>query len=386
MNIHSKYKIIHTTCHTLWGGLEKRIYNESVWMDKNGHKVIIVAPKDTPLFQKAKAYGFRVYGLEFKRLGFIKDYRFLRQLFKNEKPDIVNTHGNADSKIVLPAAYRAKVPCRILSRHISVHVRNSFFNRLLYKKYSHYVFTTSDYATDHLKKVFKIKNTQIFTISSGTRPPENLPDKDDARKSVLDELGLAPETRLIGFIGRLSEDKGISLTLKAFKLIQDRIKDLHFVIVGQGLDTYIESMKQLAAELGIEKKVHFIGFRENVWNYYPSFDCSLLASQNIGGVPFEGVPQSVLESMFCSCPVVGAQSGGVPDVVKHKKTGLLFDGTNPDDLADKVIETITDKSGTIQRVNAANAMVNTDHTIDAMGRNILRIYRLHQVKIDNNTL
>ena len=81
----SLYKILHTTCHTEWGGLEKRIFNESVWMEGQGHKIVIVAPKDTPLFLKSKEHGFKVYGVDFKRLSLTRDYRFLRQIFSFEK-------------------------------------------------------------------------------------------------------------------------------------------------------------------------------------------------------------------------------------------------------------------------------------------------------------
>ncbi|MCP4682144.1 MAG: glycosyltransferase family 4 protein, partial [Desulfobacterales bacterium] len=125
----SLYKIVHTTCHTGWGGLERRIFNESVWMQKKGHQVVIVAPKDTPLFTRAREFGFRVYGVSFKRLSIIKDYKKLKLIFENEQPHILNTHGNADSKIALQAGQKAGVPCRILSRHISAHVRNTWYNK-----------------------------------------------------------------------------------------------------------------------------------------------------------------------------------------------------------------------------------------------------------------
>jgi hypothetical protein len=72
----SHYKILQTTCHTQWGGLEKRIFNESVWMAQKGHTIIIVAPAKTPLFNKAKEYGFKTFAVEFKRIGMIKDYKF----------------------------------------------------------------------------------------------------------------------------------------------------------------------------------------------------------------------------------------------------------------------------------------------------------------------
>ncbi len=117
------YKIIHTTCHTQWGGLEKRIFNEAVWMRNHRHQVILVAPRNSQLFLRAKKERFHVYPISFSRMGVIRDYRSLVRIFQNELPDIVNTHGNNDTKVALPAAEKTNIPCRILSRHISAHVK-----------------------------------------------------------------------------------------------------------------------------------------------------------------------------------------------------------------------------------------------------------------------
>jgi glycosyltransferase involved in cell wall biosynthesis len=380
------YKILHTTCHTEWGGLERRIFNESVWMKENGHTVIIVAPKDTPLFINAKDHGFKVYPMEFKRLGVMKDYRFLKQIFSNEHPDIVNTHGNKDSKIALPAAKKAGVPLRILSRHISAHVRNSWYNRMLYKKWSHYIFTTAGYTTRHLKKRFKLKDMQIFSMPSGIRVPDTLLDKDQARQALAGEFNLDPETRFVGFVGRVSKDKGVSFLLKAFKIIQPKLARTHVVIVGDGPDTYRDVLRKEAKTLGIEAYVHFTGFKEDVWPFYRAMDCSILPSRNIRGVPFEGVPQALLEAMAAECPVVGSKSGGIMDIIEHEKTGLLSDPESAEDLAEKILQTLDGQARTLERVQTAKEHVLKHHTLDMMGRNIIRIYRLHQVKQDRGRI
>ncbi|WP_457553709.1 glycosyltransferase family 4 protein [Desulfobacula sp.] len=378
----SHYKILHTTCHTQWGGLEKRIFNESVWMEKNGHKVIIVAPKDTPLFLKAKAHGFKVYGIEFKRLSILKDYKLLKNIFCNEKPAIINTHGNKDSKIALFAAKNARVPLRILSRHISAHVKNSWYNRRVYKKWCHYIFTTADYTTKHLQKVFHLKDMQIFSIPSGIIKPHFLLKKEEAKKTLAHELGLDPGTKFIGFVGRVSRDKGVSCVLEAFKKIKPKLAGYHIAIVGAGTDEYINFLKKLGKNLGIENYIHFTGFKKNVWQYYRALDCKILPSMDIKGIPFEGIPQSLLEAMICECPVIGSKSGGIVDIIDHKKTGLLFNTDDPSDLADKLLETLQYEDATKKRVETALEHVKKYHTIDTMGRNIIRIYRLHQVKLD----
>ena len=376
------YKIVHTTCHTGWGGLERRIFNESVWMQTKGHQIVILAPRDTPLFTRARNYGFRVYDISFKRLSLLSDYHKLKKIFKDEQPHILNTHGNADSKIALQAARKTGVPCRILSRHISAHVRNTWYNKKIYKHLNHFIFTTADYTTRHLQQVFKLKDMEIFSMPSGIIEPKNLMPKDEARKFLAAELSLDPETRFIGFAGRVSKDKGVGTILKALKLIRSEIPH-HLAIVGDGTPDYLAELKSLAQSLDIENRVHFTGFKEDVWPYYRAFDCKVLASRNKNGIPFEGVPQALVEAMYSSCPVIGSTSGGITDIIIHKKTGLLFDPKDPEELSGMILNTLTREAATMERVHGARERVKKHNTIDAMGRDIIRIYRLHQVKLDN---
>jgi len=379
----SCYKIIHTTCHTQWGGLEKRIFNESLWMAQKGHTIIIVAPAKTPLFNKAKEYGFKTCAVEFKRIGMIKDYHFLKNLFINENPDIVNTHGNEDSQVGLLAACRAKIGCRILSRHISAHVNKSWYNKLLYQKLATYIFTTADYTTNHLTTVFKLTGKQIFSMPSGILLPGTLLSKDEARNNLTMELGLDPDTRFLGFVGRISPTKGIDTIIIAFQKIAKKIPGHNLVIIGDSTKEYIDSLWALADRMQIKERIHIMGPKDNVWPYYRAFDCKILASRSKGGIPFEGIPQAILEAMYCSCPVIGSKSGGIPDIIEHDKTGLLFDSEDPDTLADMIFQLLNEENDTLKRAQKAFEMVKKLHTIDVMGRNILRIYKLHQLGLRN---
>ena len=315
----------------------------------------------------------------------IKDYLFIKRLFKNERPDIVNTHGNADSKLVLPAAFKAEIPCRVLSRHISAHVRGSWFNKKLYTQYANFVFTTAGYTTRHLKDIFKLKDIQVFSIPSGIIPPQELMPKAQARQNLIDTFDLEKNTRFIGFVGRVSYDKGVSTAIEAFKRIQIRLPDYHLVIVGGGRQSHVNTLKAQAASLGIKDKVHFTGCKENVWPYYRALDCKILASRNINGIPFEGVPQALLESMYCKCPVIGSKSGGIPDIIENGKTGLLFNIDYAGELADLIMQTITYADATASRVKTAREKVEKHHTIDAMGQTILKIYKLNEIRTESPT-
>ena len=379
-------KILHTTCHKGWGGLEKRILNESVWMEQHGYKIILVVPKDTPLYQKAKKNGLKVYGINFKFMSALQNYNQLLRIIYNEQPDAVNTHGNKDAKIALLAAKRSGVPLRILSRHISAPVHNTWLNRLLYRKWPHYIFTTAGYTSRHLKSVFKLSDMQVFSMPSGIIEPESLPEPQDARLQMTKEQCLSPETRFIGFVGRVGTDKGVGKLVEAFGQVKEKLPGHCLLIVGDGHPVYLEELRQLADQSGLGKRIFFTGFRENIWPCYRALDCCVLPSQNIQGVPFEGVPQSLLEAMYAGCPVIGSNSGGITDIIEDQVTGLLFNPDSPSEIAARLLETLSNKELTAQRVQEAKDRVDHHHTINAMGQAITRIYSLHQVRLENSAM
>jgi len=364
------YKIIHTTCHSDWGGLEKRVLNESLWMADKGHQVIIIAPENTPLLQRAKGHGIKLYPMSFKRLSALSDYSRLIHIFNQEKPHIVNTHGNTDSKIGLPAAKKTHIPCRILSRHISTPVRNSWYNRLLYKKLSHYTFTTADYTKRHLQDVFNLSDQQVCSIPSGIVEPATLQPKDEERCVMATKLNLNPCTRFIGFAGRVSQDKGVDTLLKGFQKATSHIPH-HLVIAGTGEPSFLRRMSELTRILNIENRVHFIGFQENIWPFYRSLDCKILPSI------FEGIPQVLIEAMYALCPVIGSRTGGIADIISHNETGLLFDVGQSGELSEMILKTINTTEETMKRVQNAEQKIKRFHTIETMGQKIIRTYQDH---------
>ena len=375
----SHYKIVHTTCGTGWGGLEKRIFNESVWMDKNGHQVVIAAPEDTPLFHKANKHGFRVYAMTFTHRSLLHTYRELIRIFQNEQPHVLNAHGHTDAKVALPAAQKADVACRILSCHDSTNVRNSWYNRRMYKKLSHYIFTTTDYAARHLQALFHLKNTQVFSIPSGILAPDTLASKDTARKDLAAQLACDHATRFIGSVGPISGNNGGATVLQAFRQMQFKICH-HLVLAGCSSDDDKAGLMDLARELGIRYRTHFMGYKKDAWPFYRALDCKLLVLDDTGETPDERVFRALLEAMYCSCPVIGSRTAGIADIIQHGMTGLVCDPENANALSDLVLDTLNREAATLERVHAAREQVRRFHTVYAICSDIILIYRLHQVK------
>ncbi|NWH04430.1 glycosyltransferase family 4 protein [Desulfobacter latus] len=365
------YKIIHTSSRTLWGNREKRIFCESLWMKKNGHQVAIVAPGDSLLFEKAKKKGLTVYPISFKPLAGIGEYGRLKQIFAGEQPFVVNAHGKGDAKLALKAAQATKVPCRIMSRHNGSRVKNTWPNKKIYKAWCHYVFTTSKDSTAHLKQIFSLSDMQIFSIPDGIIMPDvsqealNNTTKIAARQKLANTLGLETDARFIGVFGKI-DPQSISQLCKVAGQVSRHVTSHHPVSAG---------------DEKIESPVHMLPLTEEENDaYYQALDCCIYFPDTRNF--YQRVPWEITRAMACFCPVIGPDTPGIRDILIDNKTGRVFDPRQSESLP-KIISWTLNTSQAVQTLTrTARDLVEKYYTMDAMCRNILRIYRLRQVKFD----
>jgi glycosyltransferase involved in cell wall biosynthesis len=145
------------------------------------------------------------------------------------------------------------------------------------------------------------------------------------------ELGLGPETPLVGMIAHLTPWKGHEDFLAIARAVRDASPEARFLVVGgpvyetAGHAGYAESLRRRAAELGVADHVLFLGARDDVPDVLAALD--LLVHCPTAPEPFGRV---LAEAMAAGRPVVAARSGGIPEIVRDGMDGYLV---APRDLA-----------------------------------------------------
>lgn len=150
------------------------------------------------------------------------------------------------------------------------------------------------------------------------------------------------DKRMILSVGGLKARKGFDIMLRAFKLVKQEIEDVVYVIVGDGEGG--PSLKDLAASLEL-CDVYFEGVKrgDELVAYFQA--CDVYAhTPRIADWQFEGFGIVYLEASACGKPVVGSCSGGVPDAVQDRITGLLVPEDDPQATAEALIAVLTDRS------------------------------------------
>lgn len=152
-------------------------------------------------------------------------------------------------------------------------------------------------------------------------------NKDQVRQ----QLGLDGRF-VVGHFSRLSPWKGQHVLIEALAHCP---KDVTAIFVGDALfgeQDYVQRLHKQVAELGLEERVHFLGFRSDIVPLMAA--CDLVAHTSTAPEPFGRV---IVEAMLCGRPVVAAQAGGAVELVDTGKTGWLVPPGDPLKLAAVII-------------------------------------------------
>lgn len=143
------------------------------------------------------------------------------------------------------------------------------------------------------------------------------------------ELGIPSDVPIIATIGRLTAIKDHPLLFRAAAALA---RPVALLVVGGGEEQ--ESLRALACELGLEKRVHFLGFRSDLERILADSDVVALTSQN------EGTPVALIEALAAGRPVVASDVGGVADVLGGGEFGRLVASRDPASFAQALGEVL----------------------------------------------
>ncbi|MBN2288493.1 MAG: glycosyltransferase family 4 protein [Candidatus Glassbacteria bacterium] len=147
--------------------------------------------------------------------------------------------------------------------------------------------------------------------------------------------------RLVLFVGRLVERKGVEYLVRALKLV-DCPFPVELEVVGTGPEE--PALRSLAAGLGLAGRVRFAGrvSSEDLTDYYAACDCFVLPAVIDSRGDTEGLGVVLVEALSYHKPVVASGVGGIVDVIRHEQTGLLVPEKDPEALARAITSVLTD--------------------------------------------
>lgn len=293
---------------------------------------------DTTFGDRLSALGnahftIHVNGSRAKYLNPLRNVRETMAVFRRERFDVIHSHGYRADLIALAVAKRFGLPV-VSTCHgfIGTDRRLDLYNRLdlfLLRSFTR-VIAVSDSLQQHLvSHGVRAERIHVITNAVGDAAPA-----PDARPRIRALLELPEDAFLFGFVGRLSEEKGVDDLLQALAGMSDERRTGHVLLVGGGPRR--DTLERSVRALGLDGRVHFAGFQPDPSSWYSAMDAFVLPSLT------EGTPMALLEAMAHGLPCIATSVGGVPDVLSDRRNGLLVPSSDPVALASAMRRVLAD--------------------------------------------
>ncbi len=266
----------------------------------------------------------------------------LTKFIREHKGIVVHTHSSKAGIIGRIAAFLA-------GSTIIIHTVHGWSFHQYWKRWEMYIFillerfvarftdrivcvTTMDILKGLASNIGRINQYGVIRSGFDIKKFQGNKDTTDKMKKQFD---FPLNQRIVGTVGRLSQQKDPETFVNVAHLVSKIRKDVIFVFVGEG--ELRKKTDNLIQHLKMEKYIYLLGAQKNVEKIFPLFDVFLLTSL------WEGLPKVIPQAMASGIPIVSTAVDGVKEVIKNETNGYLSKPGDAESLAENVIKLLNDK-------------------------------------------
>lgn len=310
----------------IWGGAERATVRLLAGLQGRGHRVLLYCNRSL-VAERATEMGVPARLLPIGGDIALPHAARLGLRLRADRPDvlIVGTY----KKLFLAAlgARLAHTPRVVARIGLETDVPRAWKYRHALRSWVDLVVVTAERMRAPFVQVLGEDPRRVAVIPNAAPEPEGLLPREKARA----RLDLPPESPVVGAVARLATQKRLDRLLRAVARLGP---NAHVVIAGDGPER--AALEQLAGELGIAGRVHFLGHRTDLGPIYSAMDLMVVSSDR------EGMSNAMLEALAADVPVVSTPVSGAEDALHPSpdgsEPGRLLSGFSADELSEVLAE------------------------------------------------
>lgn len=352
-------RVVHVLAPAPVGGLESVVRGLAGGHALRGHDVHVMTlctpgryaePFETSL---TKA-GVTVHHITTPSRRYFHEHQQVSAQYSALGPDVVHTHGMRADVVAGWSGRRLRLPTIT-----TVHgFTGASWKLQVYQRLQLMMLPTFDAVVAVSRPLVQqlarrgVPRERLHLVENAWTESRPIVPRAEARR----RLGIDPTQfgTVLGWVGRLSSEKGADVLIEALARIADR--DVGVAIIGDGPRR--ADLEARASRLGIAERIRWCGPIPEAATMFSAFDAFVLSSRR------EGTPIVLFEAMAARIPIVATRVGGVPDVLP-RGTALLVAPDDPDGLACAIRETVTDPRAAAARAATAQDNLRSRYAADA---------------------
>lgn len=365
-------RILQVLPQLITGGVERGTLDVAQTLIAQGHEAL-VASAGGPLVARLESLGATHITLPLANKcpwTLMTNARALRRLIVDRKIDLVHARSRAPAWSAHWAARKAGIPF-VTTFHGTYGLGGPFkqlYNGIMVK--GDRVIAVSNFIADHIRTHYRVNPEHLRLIPRGVDETLFDPTRqgDTDRQNQRSQWGIPLDTPVVLMPGRLSRTKGCDLLIQALALLD---KPVHAVFLGSSDTHLMTSLTQLAQDLGVTDRVHFMPPTDQVPQAYGAADVVLSAS-----LKPEAFGRTVLEAQAMGIPIIAPAHGGALELIDPDHTGWLFPPGDKKALANTLEYVLNMSQEQKQkRTQAARNRVISHYTNARMCQKTLQVYK-----------
>ena len=287
-----------------------------------------------------------------------------------KKISVINSHW------MVPSGFLGALASKLLNiPHIlTVHAADVFFlkrmtagrylARFIYFSAKTVIAEGSFVAESLFKLVGDLSLIKVVPMGVDVEKFKNTGQKREEKK----RLNINEAIKLILFVGRLVEKKGLECLIKAIPGVIKELPQTRLFIIGRG--PLEGKLKALTKELSLEKFVNFLGSMDHkqIVKYYTASDVVVIPSVIDFFGETEGMPAVLMESLAMGLPVIASSVSSIPDIIEDGYNGWLVPPRDSEALVEKIITVLTLDYSTFKKVSEDARLTAEKYNWSNIGR------------------
>ncbi|GED32592.1 glycosyltransferase [Brevibacillus centrosporus] len=372
----SKLRVLHVIGGGEFGGAEQHILNLVSTFSVEEVEVAVVCFYDSLFASKLRQAGITVFTLnQFGRFD-LRLLRALRNTFHAFQPAIIHTHGVKANFFSRLAARGLRVPM-LTTVHSSL--RYDYSSPLAYAIVNlmerstrqwnqHYIAISEALASILREQGVASRDISVIYNGMDLSPYRQHQLREEDRTRLRTEWELPQDAFVFATVARFVPVKGLPVLVDAFsKFAANTASSPYLVLVGDGPER--EGLEAQVRKLGLEARVRFAGFRQDIPACLHACDAFVHSSF------YEGLGYTIIEAMASEVPVIASNVGGVKEFVFHEDTGLVVEPGDPSALSGAMEKLLNSPELSDAMVQRALSRVERSFTIEKMTEQIVSLYR-----------
>lgn len=333
-----------------------------------GFRVVLVASPGPLLEAMAASEGVQALPLPMERaislprdlLSLFRLWRVLRQI----RPAMVEFSTPKAGLLGMLAAWLCRIPHRVyLLRGLKLETSTGLKRSILLAaerltcRCAHIVIANSASLRDKAHDLQIVAPSKLILLGEGSSRGVDVAYFCPGPSSVRKQLGIPPDAPLLGFVGRITCDKGAPELITAFERVLRESPQARLLLVGW-FDAAEDALPEpLRKKIEAHPRILVTGMVDSPLNFYRAMDMMVLPTLR------EGFPNAVLEASAVGLPVITTLATGARDSVVPELTGLLIPPRSPEAIAQAILDLLGDPERRIRMGKAARSWV-TENFID----------------------